>query len=68
MLRKVKPPGFAATSALYSAEPFGTLLNGDRSTWKSAKKTGSCTSSGRHPPSGLTLCSWYSFIISSFSF
>ena len=31
-------------------------------------KTGNCTTSGRHPPSGLTLFSWYSFIISSLSF
>ena len=32
------------------------------------KKTGICASSGRQDAKGLTLCSWYSFIISSLSF
>ena len=30
--------------------------------------TGICSSNGKHEAIGLTLCSWYSFIISSLSF
>ena len=36
----------------------GTVAAVDRSTWKSEMKTGNCTTSGRHPPSGFTLFSW----------
>ena len=39
-----------------------------RSTRYMMMKTGICSSSGKHEASGLTLCCWYSFIISSLSF
>ena len=39
-----------------------------RSTRYMMMNTGICNSKGKHEAIGLTLCCWYSFIISSLSF
>src|SRR3954469_25286609 len=43
---------------VYSFDDVGTYSYGLRSTRKRAKKIGICTTSGKHPASGLILFSW----------
>ena len=45
-----------------------TVLVRPCSTRNMMMNTGICSSSGKHEAKGFTLCSWYSFIISSLSF
>ena len=50
-----RPP----SSSICAVRPYAGSAPGlnSRTTVKSAKKTGSCSSSGRHPEMGLALCS-----------